>query len=204
VRRGTLGAVALGLATLTFLSACSGGGHQRTADKDPTTSAAPTTSTTVSYAVPATIDAPYVEKVMGALDHLYGNSVRRLVSDRALSDTFLKELLALYSKTPFEGYQVVWRKSLSEGLKTISPTPGDPTTRVLGLVQASPNCVVARVNRDLSPTLAQPQNPSPQRYVALIPRDPARDPLGANPTPWTMSFDGYTKDGSVPEGPCEP
>ncbi|MDQ1515521.1 MAG: hypothetical protein QOE80_1351 [Actinomycetota bacterium] len=195
------------LATLVSLTACWGsGGHQRTADKDGASPTGPssTTSTTVSYAVPATIDAAYVEKVMKALDHLYGDAVRQLVTDHAMSDRFIKQLLALYSKTPFEGYQVVWRKSLNDGLKSIAPQPGDPLTHIQAVLQASPTCVVVQVDRDLSPTLARRQDESPQRFVALIPKDPARDPLIANPTPWTMSFDGYTQTGKVPEGPCEP
>jgi hypothetical protein len=208
VRRRRPGAVALTLVALLCLGACDGkGGHQRTADADPPGSGGPTsstTSTTVSYAVPTTIDAAYVEKVMRALDHLYGDAVRTLVADRAISDRFVKHLLALYSETPFEGYQVVWRKSVSENLKSISTHPGDPVTSVQELLQASSTCVVARVDRDLSSTLAQPQSQSPQRFVALIPRDPARDPLVLNSTPWTLSFDGYTLTGKAPGGPCEP
>jgi hypothetical protein len=164
---------------------------------------APTTATTaVSYAVPAQIDAAYVGRVMQALDHVYGDAIRIMARDRAVDEPFLKHLLALYTDRFFRLAQDAWVKESAMGLGTLAPQPGDPVTTVTHLLRAEPTCVVAEAVRDFGPIRTTPPEQPPHRYIALVPSAADRDPGHLNPTPWVMTYDGYTDDGSPPEDPC--
>jgi len=197
-----LGTVTLAVALLA--GACAGGkGGHGSADTLP--APAPTTTTTaVSYAVPAEIDAVYVARVMQALDHVYGDAIRIMARDRAVTEPFLKHLLAIYTPRQFEVAQEIWVKDLASGLNGLAPSPGDPITTVQSVVSSESACVLAAVAKDFQPTRSIPVKASPQRYVALIPKLDERDPEHLNPTPWTISFDGYVAEpaGAVPEKPC--
>jgi hypothetical protein len=166
---------------------------------------APTTATTaVSYAVPAQIDAVYVGRVIQALDHVYGDAIRIMVRDRAVDEPFLKHLLAIYTDRFFRLAQDAWVKDVSRGLPGLPGSPGDAITTVQRLLRAEPVCVVAAVSRDYSPSRTDPTPDPQQHYAALIPKPADRDPGGLNPTPWILTYDGFTQDGSAPEDPCRP
>src|SRR5438874_4645827 len=134
-----LGGCAAAIALL--LAACHGGGH--TPDTLPPTSSS-TTPTTVDYSIPPVIDAPYVTKVMQALDHLYGDAARIMARNRSVNEEFTKHLAALYTDRFFRLARDAWTKDLAEGLPTLAPRPGDPRTTVDELLRADPNCVFAK------------------------------------------------------------
>lgn len=189
------------LAAVALLGACSGGDGGRTDDTLPPRGSS-TTSTTVDYSVPAVIDVAYVEKVMEALDHVYGDAIRILAREREITKDFLEHLAAIYGDRFFELAQRAWVREVADELPTLAEHPRDPTTEITELVQATPECVVARVFRDFGPTRKTPPKPTPQRFIALIPqRD--RDVSRLNPTPWIMSYDGYTDTGAIPDRPCD-
>ena len=164
---------------------------------------ATTATSAPTYVVPDVIDTAYVETVMQALDHVLGDAIRLLVRQAGrVSDEFLNHLVALYTDKEFEFQQGLWLKETQKGVGNRPADPGDPITRIRQLVRADPDCVVIAVERDFSPTLRQPPIETPQPYIALVPASPGRDTLGANPTPWIMSFDGFMDDGSAPGAPC--
>ena len=189
------GAAALAIA----LAACSGGRH--TQDTLPPTSS--TTTTTVDYSVPKVIDAPYITKVMTALDHVLGDDIRLVAQRRNVDVEFLGRLRAIYGDRELQNLRDLWTKAVAEGLRTLAVMPGDPKTTVQSLLRADPSCVVAAVDRDFSPTQTTPRAQTPQRYIGFVPKPAGRDPAGINPTPWVMSFDGFITDGSVPREPCK-
>lgn len=162
-----------------------------------------TTTTAVSYEVPAVIDAAYVEKVMAALDHVLGDAIRLMVRERGLSETFLDHLAAIYTEKELEFHQGLWAESFRQTLDERPPVPGDPLTRVQRVLRADRECVVVAVDRSFAATLTVPERKPPQqRYIALVPAVREQDRRGLNPTPWMMSFDGWMQDGGEPDAPC--
>lgn len=189
------------LVAVLLVGACNGGGGASVDDTLPPP--VDTTSTTaVDYSVPALIDAAYVEKVMAALDRVYGDAIRTLAAERQITEDFLTRLAAIYGDRFFRLAQDAWVKDVAAGLPDLKPNPGDPVTKVSTVVRAEPTCVVAAVTRDFGATRTAPR-PSPnQHYIAFVPKPPGRDPRALNPTPWIMSYDGFTSSGAPPVEPC--
>lgn len=187
------------LVVVALLGACNGGGGGRPDDTLPPRAS---TSTTVDYSVPAVIDVAYVEKVMEALDHVYGDAIRLLARERQITTDFLEHLAAIYTPSEFELVQQVWVRDVASGLRGLLAEPRDPETTVTRMLRAEPLCIVAAVDRRFAPTRDRPDPKTPQRYIGLI-RKPEVQPHGElNPTPWVMSFDGFKQDGSEPATPC--
>lgn len=91
VGRGLVGAV-----FLAVLVACSSD-PQSSAEPSATVPTAPaTTTTTDPYAVPAVIDAAYVNRVLAGLDAAFGDIVRELASARRLPDNTPDRLKGVY------------------------------------------------------------------------------------------------------------
>jgi hypothetical protein len=182
---------------VALLGGCSGG-----RDDDTLPPPATTSSTTADYSVPEVIDVAYVERVMAALDHVYGDAIRTLSTERTINEEFLNRLKAIYTRQQFAFWQDVWVKDAAEGLHGLRSEPGDPKTLFRELVIATPTCVLARVDRDFSSVNEQPDRPTPQEFIALV---PAVSQQEFNPTPWIISFDGYVSspEGAQPEAPCD-
>jgi hypothetical protein len=170
----------------------------------PTVTSSSTTSTTVSYAVPAVIDAAYVGRVMQALDHVYGDAVRHLAQSRTVDEPFLKYLVATHNPRIFGLAQDLWVKIQARGFAGLRDAPADPVTRIDKLLRADRDCVLIQGDRDLSPLHATDDPTNHDRYVALTPLAPNRNPDHLNPTPWTINFSGQRSDGSPPEDACVP
>jgi hypothetical protein len=197
VRRVRWARLALAVA---LLGGCSGG--ERGDDGEDTLPPPVATSTTVDYAVPDTIDVAYVEKVMAALDRVYGDAIRILARERTITKPFLEHLAAIYGDRFFRLAQDAWVKDVAEGLVGLPARPRDPNTKIQQLIRPNLECIVAAVVRDFSPTRSTPQEVTPQRFIGLVPLEPERDKLKLNPTPWLMAYDGFTPDGSTPTDPC--
>lgn len=182
------------LLAVALLGGCSGGRD------DDTLPPPASTTTSADYSVPEVIDVAYVEKVMAALDHVYGDAIRTLAKERQITKEFLDHLAAIYTPSEFELAQDIWVKDLAEGLKGIRSKPGDPRTKVQRVLRAEAGCVIAAVDRDFSETRETPDQPTPQEFIALTPIAEERH---HNPTPWLIAFDGFKDDGSEPKAPCE-
>lgn len=180
--------------------ACGGSGHAKTTD--PTLAkVTTTTSTTVSYEVPATIDLAYVNKVMKALDHVYGDAIRHLAQTKQLDPTFTKALASIYTPSESIAQQEIWsRQQQTDGFASVKVDGGDPMTVATRLAKASNACIVVAVDRTFQPAFSDNEAPLPNRYVALVPAAPAQRPV--NPTGWAMTYDGFQKSGGEPETPC--
>jgi len=181
------------LVVVVLLGGCSGG---RDEDGLPPR---PTTSTTVDYSVPAVIDVAYVEKVMAALDHVYGDAIRILAKERQITKPFLEHLVAIYTPSEFDLAQEVWVKDVASGLRGLRSDPGDPDTTVLELLRAERACVLIKVSRSFAAAREHPDVETPQRFIALVTRQRSAE---LNPTPWLISYDGFEPDGRVPSDPC--
>jgi hypothetical protein len=86
-----------------------------------------------------------------------------------------------------------------DGFAGLRQPPGDPATSATSLVVARPTCIFAAVHRDFDPVFKDAGAPVPNRYITLIPRPSSES---SNPSPWVISFDGSTPDGSKPTGQC--
>lgn len=187
----------LALVVLTACRDSSAGEARTTVPTRPPTSST-TATTAVSYDVPAVIDAAYVEKVMAALDHVEGEAARYLASKRQLDEDWVRFLAAIYDSKAMSLTQQAWLKIAGNEYTSLSERPGDPVTTVERLLLVSTECIVFEATRDFSALFKEPDPPRPQRYVALVPTPPGRNPGSYNPTPWIMSFDGRFKDGGEP------
>lgn len=185
------------LVAALLLGACNGGGEGSDDTLPPRPSTTDTTA--VDYSVPEVIDVAYVEKVMAALDRVYGDAIRTLARERQITQAFLERLAAIYTPAEFKLAQDIWVRDVASGLDGLLPNPGDPTTAVNRLARAEPTCVVAAVKRSFAATRSRPDKETPPWYIALIPRSA---PSGLNPTPWIIAFDGFKDDGSEPRDPC--
>lgn len=186
-------------------AACSDGGD-RTAD--PTVPTAATTSSTAAPAidvsvVPATIDEPYLNAVLAALDEIEGEARKIIVATKRFPPEAADLLNAIYSDKAFEAEAEVWFAAIGSDpeLKGARPDQGRRVTAVERVIDASPSCVWVAVRRDYTATDVSP-GPLRTEYVALEPLDRTNDPKGRNPTPWMITTDGFRSDGTEPSNPC--
>ncbi len=191
----TAACIAIALAT-----ACSGNDRKATPSATVPTAPAQTT-TTDPYAVPAVIDAAYVNRVLAGLDAASGEVTRLVLSTRAIPPEAIERLKALYSdaaalQLSLDSYQEMLRSNFA-GLK---PTPGNVHTQTEQLLSVNSNCIFAQVIRDYSATAVRSVPPTPE-WVALRPKG-SSDPSHYNPTPWSFIYEGFERNGGPPSNPC--
>lgn len=191
------------LVAALLLGACNGGGEGTDDTLPPRPSSTDTTAP--DYSVPAVIDVAYVEKVMAALDRVYGDAIRTLARERKITQDFLERLVAIYSPAEFEIAQRAWVQDIAAGLPGLKTQPGDPTTTVERSIQLDQSCVVVAVSRSFVATRTTSTTSTTQRFIALAPKQSDRDQRLLNPTPWMMAFDGFVSSpsGAEPESPCD-
>ena len=162
-----------------MLSACGGGGHTTTGATVPRA-----TTTTDPYAVPATIDIPYLNRVFVALDHINGEATRLIVAARRITPEAAELLHAVYADDEFKVQAEGWNNSIDAGLTTFRSVPGDRTTQVGHIRTVRPTCVALDATRDYNAIRSQPVAPS-EALIAL--ERHVADQL--NPTPWRIASD---------------
>lgn len=203
-RRAAIPAVLAALA-LTASAACSGGGSgsNGSAGTNPTLATEPPrTTTTNPYAVPAVIDAAYVNRVLAGLDAVNGDIVRLVVRSRTIPREAYDRLRAIYGTDEWLQLQIdSFQSDLRKGLPGYRPEPGNAITTVTQIKSIKPACIFAQVNRDYS-AVGTNSTPSDTQWVALRPLDTARDPAGYNRTSWALTYEGYTPTRSQPPDPC--
>lgn len=185
----------------TGVAACSGGD-----DSPPTaTVAAPSTTTTTAatdpYAVPAVIDAAYVNRVLAGLDAAVGDVVRLVVRTRSIPQEAIDRLRSLYADEVLRLRLEGFHEDVRDGFSEYRPEPGNKATVVAELITATPDCFFARVQRDYSAVSRAPGIPEAQ-WVALRRRAPLRETAHYNPTGWVFVYDGFESDREAPEDPC--
>jgi hypothetical protein len=202
VRRTAIRAV-LVAALLTASSACSSSSADRASSGATVPTEPATTTTTNPYAVPAVIDAAYVNRVLAGLDAAVGDVTRLIIRTKTIPPEAYDRLKALYQSAEFlqirlDGYQ----RDIREGFKSYAPEPGNKTSVVSQLLSVKSNCIFAQVRRDYSQVGTNPTIQLDTQWVALKPLDTSRDPNRYNPTAWAFIYDGFQPDRSQPADPC--
>lgn len=204
VTRRTAVQAAVAALLLTALAACS---SSSSADRDTATAQTvatepPTTTTTNPYAVPAVIDAAYVNRVLAGLDAQLGDVTRLLIRTKTFPAEAFDRLKAIYGDNrPLQDKLDAYQEDLRLRFSDYKSTPGNKVTNVTKLITSSPGCIFAEVHRDYSAVTDLPTSSSPQ-WVALRPLDQSRDPYRYNPTTWALVFDGVHTNRSQPPNPC--
>jgi hypothetical protein len=160
-------------------------------------------TTTAPYAVPAVIDAAYVNRVIAGLDAITGDVVRMVVQSKTIPREAFDRLKAIYANDnavnrELDGYS----KDLSRGLVGYRDNPGNKRTSVKELITVSGSCIYVSVERDYSP--AGNNGPTNSKeWIALRPLDPNRDPQRYNITGWAYIYEGFSEQGTQPiQNPC--
>lgn len=204
VRRTAIPAVLAALALVASAACSNAGADKGSAGANPTVATdPPTTTTTNPYAVPAVIDAAYLNRVLAGLDAAVGDVLRTVKRTNNIPQQALDQLKAIYSDPDFiqvkiDGYQ----RDIREGFKTYKQIPGNRTSSITRIISSKSNCIFAQISRDYSAVGINPLPELQTQWVAIRPLDRSRDPNGYNPTPWALAYDGFPPDRSQPVDPC--
>ncbi len=186
MRRKILG---LGAAAILSLGACSSGTH----DASPTTARVSSTSTgdeTVpnSDDIPPVINITYVDGVLKALFHVYGNATRSLVATHALSPLATADFRSIYNNPLYASEIQLAEESLQGQIRNVRSEPGDGVVKVRSLIYATSSCIFIETSTDLSAVLIHPTPTAASEYYELKHKQPGIDPGHLNATPWAISF----------------
>jgi hypothetical protein len=213
-RRTAIPAVLAALALIASAACSNAGAAKGSAGANPTlatdpprtnptlATVPPATTTTNPYAVPAVIDAAYVNQVLAGLDAVTGDAVRIVLQTRSIPREVYDRLRAIYSndrwlQVDIDGLQSDMRR----GFDTYRKPPGNQVTTVTQLITVKHDCIFARVNRDYT-AIGVNSSATDIQWVALTPLDPNRDIAGYNRTRWSLAYNGYTSTKTQPPDPC--
>lgn len=201
-RRTAIRAVVMAVA-LSAPAACSPSSANRAGPTATVATDPPQTTTTNPYAVPAVIDAAYVNRVLAGLDGLRGDVTRIILSSRTIPRDAYDRMRAMYGTDEWLQLRIdSFQTDTRRGFVGYKPDPGNQTTSVIQLITTSSKCIFARVTRDYSAVGPGATPASDKNWVGLIPHDRTRDPTGYNPTSWSFSYDGFPPDRTQPPDPC--
>lgn len=157
----------------------------------------PTTSSTSDpWAVPTTIDAAYLNRVLVELNHIDGDAFRDVRRAAAITPTFVRlETSIRADASEVQLNEKDWQSSITDGFRGIKPVPGDRRMEVIHILNSSPPCVLSAVTADFSGVTVGIPRAYPPWYVAVLPRVPTAD----NPTHWAFIYDGFEPSGSQPD-----
>jgi len=201
-RRTAIRAVAAATLLAASVAACSPSSADRTTTGNTVATEAPQTTTTNPYAVPAVIDAAYVNRVLAGLDAVVGDVTRTVVRTKTVPPEDFDRLRAVYGTN--ELLQLIIdsvQSDLRRGLLGYRLEPGNRVSTVEKILSATPRCVFAQVRRDYQAVSVNPNTVNPQ-WVGIQPGDANRDPAGYNSTQWSLIYDGFSQDRSMPTNPC--
>jgi hypothetical protein len=215
-RRTAIPAVLAALALLAS-AACSGGdgGSKGSAGANPTMATEPPrtnptlatvpapTTTANHYAVPAVIDAAYINKVLALLDTAVGDVVRLVVRSKTIPPEAFDRLKALYSTADtmqivLDGFQLDIRR----GFTGYAGIPGNKRSSVTHVISARPSCIFVRVERDYTEVSPNALSTPDIQWIGLKPLDSSRDPKRYNPTSWAFFYEGFPRDRTEPVDQC--
>lgn len=195
------------LLCISVLAACNDGGTDDPDTTVPTAVSSSTSSTAVAApditVVPATIDEPYVNAVLAALDEIDGRATRMIVATKTVPEEALGLLRAILGNDEFLIESREWVDALARDPQGTGfhPNPGNRLTTVERILTRSPTCIWMAVQRDRSKVNIDP-GPVRTEYVALERLEASNDPTRTNATPWAILVDGLAADGSEPANPC--
>lgn len=170
------------LVALVLASACSSSGGRRRA----TSTTAPQTTTTDPYAVPPTIDVPYVQRVMDALDVLTGRAARALVINKTTEGEWMAVSRAILDDDGLRDAKAGAQLELSLGLRDYRASPGQPHTIVRQVLIGHTDCMTAAAFRD-SREIVTLAGAAADKKIALKTARAEWDPERINPTGWVIA-----------------
>jgi hypothetical protein len=191
------GAAVIGLVLATLTPACSSstrGGGTATVPQTP--------STADTWAVPAVIDTPYLQRVMNRLDQSLGDAFREMVAAKAVDPKVEQILSALYAGGELARTEQAFRTASSH-LSQYRSSPGDPTTTVDEILTRTTRCAYFSARRSFANTVtfAPPENGT-RSYVALVTSGARSSSAAINPTGWMLALDAVSPTGATPKDPC--
>ncbi len=199
LRRAVVVAVASGS---LLAAACSSSKAGVTAARKDIATAVANTTTTNPYAVPPVIDIAYVNRVLAGLDAAVGDVVRFVVKTKPAPHEITLQLKPLYTdhmaSLQLEGFH----QDSIEDFEGYRATPGNKISKVVELVSATSTCIFAHLSRDYGPVVDVPNPDLSDQWVALVPKELARDPNSYNVTGWMYAYDGFEIDHLRPKNPC--
>ncbi len=162
----------------------------------------PTTTTTNPYAVPAVIDAAYVNRVLAGLDAAMGDVTRLIVRTRTIPREAYDRMKAIYGDEDRLQLAIdLYQRDIRRNFSGFKPEPANAETKVTKLLAATTMCIFAQVARDYSPVSVATQAPDTQ-WISLRPLQAGRDPNRYNTTSWAVFYEGYPPDRTQPPNPC--
>ncbi len=194
------------LITLLLAAAVAASGActpDRVDSPDPTVPTAPSTTTVAApttapdpFAVPATIDAAYVDRVLVELNKVYGDVARKVITTNRFERADLDPLGAIFNP-PLLDVQAGLFRDLPNLDRALFKDPiGSREMMVLEVITALPDCIFVKVSFDVSQVVvAPPQNE--EKYVTLSPTPKDADPGHLNPTTWSM-----VNESNARQDPC--
>ncbi|MEN3314623.1 MAG: hypothetical protein V7605_857 [Acidimicrobiaceae bacterium] len=195
--------MATATAAILAVAACGGSSGVASVEPHATVPTAPPT-TADPYAVPATIDAAYVNKVLEGLDAAVGDIVRLVIATRQISPEVIDRLNALYinhddANLLLQGIQDVMRKNFVN----IRSNPGNEKSTVTEMITSSRACIFAKLSKDYSAVTSTGDAATKVEWIGLKPSDSTKDPNDVNPTPWMIATEGLVlPGGTAPSNPC--
>lgn len=184
--------------------ACTDNGDETPDPTVPTAvSTLPPTTVAGIDTIPEVIDAPYLNRVLAALDSVGTAAIKVVAETQNIPQAASEIFNSIYSDEWFPNVIDAWIQALQDdaSLSTLKRPLGDRHTTVERLIEVSPSCIWMAVRRDYSDSDVDPPAPRTE-YIALQPLDPENDPKDFNPTAWMITTDGFRDDGTEPRNPC--
>lgn len=202
VIRRTASTAVLAAALLTTCVACTHvSADKATSSATVRTEPAPTT-TTNPYAVPAVIDAAYVNRVLAGLDAVMGDAIRLVVQTRTIPPEALDRLKAISgNRDVLQLYIDGLQLDMNAGFKNYRPQIGNRQSVATQILAARPDCVFVQLSRDYSAITVDTSAVVNPQWAAIRRLDPSM-PNAYNQTSWAFIYDGFTRDRSQPRDPC--
>jgi hypothetical protein len=195
------------LAAGLLLGACAGEPAQPQIPSATVPTEPPRTTTTNPYAVPAVIDAAYVNRVLAWFDQTEGDITRSVMASRTLAPDDVARLRAIHaSDGAFQVALDSHQFSIRNGFSGALPNPGNKRTVVVEMLSAKSSCVYVKVDRDYSAVASNP-NPAltgPQ-WVALRRLEPPGSPFNATGWGYILNGGAFGARPTAPAtDPCAP
>jgi hypothetical protein len=146
--------------------------------------------------VPDEIDTPYLQAVIDDLDAALASVYQEVAESRELGEAYEVAMREVFTEHAASQQSDEFREVL--GVKGVARRPGPPSTEVLEIFEAGPDCVYFSAERDLEPLFARKINAVQPYYLALE----RGTPTDRNPTAWLIAFDTYFRSGDAPTTVC--
>jgi hypothetical protein len=185
-RRDRAGRCVGGLLALTLLGAALAGCDRSSTEAQPqgatVPTAAPTTTTTDPYAVPAVIDIAYVNRVLAGLDAIQGDVLRAVKASGAISPDTIERVRAFHTNLQAAELLInLYQFEMARAFSNHHSLPGNAVSKVDVILTVRVSCIYAQVDRDTS-ALVMRQNPRESAAVgcppAYGPNRPESDGMG--------------------------